>query len=170
MGAVPDDVFRGGFVAGRRTLARRTGGGAAAVEFALVAPLLLLMVFGIIAYGFMLSFRQAVSQAAAEGAREAAVTLVEADRSANARSAVTNGLSGYGVSCSGDKLRRDGKDVGRCLVTEPSKCDPSAESSPMCVSVTVDYYYRDNAMTPTFPGLGVVMPESLAYTSKVRVS
>ncbi len=43
--------------------------GAAAVEFALVVPLLLTLVFGIISYGYLLSFRQSLSQAAAEGAR-----------------------------------------------------------------------------------------------------
>ena len=54
--------------------------GAAAVEFALVVPLLLLLIFGIISYGMMLSFRQGLTQAASEGARAAAVTLVEANR------------------------------------------------------------------------------------------
>ena len=42
--------------------------GAVAVEFALVLPLVLVLLFGIIGYGFMLSFRQGISQAAAEGA------------------------------------------------------------------------------------------------------
>ncbi len=37
--------------------------GAAALEFALIAPLLLMLVFGIIQYGYVLSFRQALSQA-----------------------------------------------------------------------------------------------------------
>ncbi|MBC9732263.1 TadE/TadG family type IV pilus assembly protein [Nocardioides marmotae] len=140
------------------------------MEFALVAPLLIMLVFGIITYGFMLSFRQAVSQAAAEGAREAAVTLVEADRVTNARHAVTTGLSGYGVTCADDKLRRSGKDVGTCTVSGPVQCTPGVDSSAMCVSVSVEYHYRDNALTPTFPGLGLILPDRLAYTSTVRVS
>jgi Flp pilus assembly protein TadG len=57
-----------------RASRHRAEGGAAAVEFALVAPLLLLLVFGVISYGYMLSFRQALSQGAAEGARAAAVS------------------------------------------------------------------------------------------------
>ena len=55
---------------------RRTGRedrGAAAIEFALILPILVVLVFGIIAFGYMLSFRQAMSQAAAEGGRAAAV-------------------------------------------------------------------------------------------------
>ena len=55
--------------------ARRERGsrGAAAVEFALLVPIVLLLLFGIISYGYMLSFRQAMSQGASEGARAGAV-------------------------------------------------------------------------------------------------
>ena len=48
-------------VQGRTTHQRRREDGAAAVEFALVLPILLLLVFGIIGYGYMLSFRQSIS-------------------------------------------------------------------------------------------------------------
>jgi Flp pilus assembly protein TadG len=53
--------------------------GAAAVEFAVVASLLLLIVFGIIQFGMWLSEYQVMSSAAREGARLAAVrgTAVE---------------------------------------------------------------------------------------------
>ena len=58
--------------ADRRRVARQDRG-AAAVEFALVVPFLLLLVFATISFGMMLSFRQTLSQAATEGARAAAV-------------------------------------------------------------------------------------------------
>ena len=45
-----------------RSSRRQGQAGAAAVEFALVAPLLLVVVFGILSYGYMLSFRQSMSQ------------------------------------------------------------------------------------------------------------
>jgi Flp pilus assembly protein TadG len=47
--------------------------GAAAVEFALVFPLLLLIVFGIIDFGRLLNAQITLTQAAREGARLAAV-------------------------------------------------------------------------------------------------
>jgi Flp pilus assembly protein TadG len=56
--------------------ARRTGAkeaGAVAVEFALVLPILLLVVFGIIDFGRMLNAQISLTQAAREGARWAAL-------------------------------------------------------------------------------------------------
>lgn len=52
---------------------RRRDDGAVAVEFALIAPLLLLLVFGLIQYGFYFWSMQGGSSAAREAARKAAV-------------------------------------------------------------------------------------------------
>ncbi|MGH8867316.1 MAG: TadE/TadG family type IV pilus assembly protein [Actinomycetes bacterium] len=57
-------------------LARKASGreaGAAAVEFALILPILLLLVFGIIDFGRALNAQITVTQAAREGARLAAL-------------------------------------------------------------------------------------------------
>lgn len=51
----------------------RSDRGAVAVEFGLLLPLLLLIVLGIIDFGFMLSAKVTVTQAAREGARLEAV-------------------------------------------------------------------------------------------------
>ncbi|MBN2447108.1 MAG: pilus assembly protein [Phycisphaerae bacterium] len=47
--------------------------GAATVEMAVVTPLLLTMVFGVIEFGWLMSVRQSLIQAAREGARTAAL-------------------------------------------------------------------------------------------------
>ncbi len=52
---------------------RRRDDGAVAVEFALIAPLLLLLVFGLIQYGFYFWSMQGGSSAVREAARRAAV-------------------------------------------------------------------------------------------------
>lgn len=141
---------------------RRGGGrerGAAAVEFALVVPLLLVLVFGIISYGYMLSFRQAISQGAAEGARSGAVWASayepgqDADRIAAARASVDEALGSYGVGCS---------DGATCSVAI-SPC-----GSARCVVVTVSYPYAAEPLTPDIPL--VPLPSTLSFTSTARVS
>ena len=52
---------------------RRNRRGSAAVEFALVLPVLMLLLFGIIDFGRMMNARITLSEAAHEGARAAAV-------------------------------------------------------------------------------------------------
>ena len=56
-----------------RATRRRDGRGAAAVEFALVLPLLIAIVFGIIDYGIFFSNSLAVRQGTREGARQAVI-------------------------------------------------------------------------------------------------
>jgi Flp pilus assembly protein TadG len=65
----------GGEVCAMRSSAPRRGDdhGAAALEFALVLPVLLLVVFGLIDFGRMLNAQLVVSEAAREGARAAAL-------------------------------------------------------------------------------------------------
>ena len=82
---------------------RRTAGeserGAAAVEFALVVPILLVLLFGIVNFGQYLSVRQTATQAAAEGARAAAVTVAGGNPTTNGVAAMNNALSGTGSTC-----------------------------------------------------------------------
>ncbi len=146
--------------------------GAAAVEFALVVPIFLALLFGIISYGMMLSVRQGISQATAEGARVYAVspagtpgTTVRAD----ALSAVNDAISSYGVSCTGGgALVKDGANVGTCTV--PSAAAPCTGGTGQCATVKIVYNYRANPMVPSFPGLGVTMPETIQFQSTVRTN
>ncbi len=144
--------------------------GAAVLGFALVAPILLALLAGIISYGFMLSFRQGISQGAAEGARAAAVAPAAADltdKETAARNAVNQALDSYGVTCSGTTLMKGGSNVGTCAV---SIAPCTNNSSKDCASVRVSYAYRDHPIMPSFPGLGVTLPENLDYTAVAEVS
>lgn len=141
------------------------------MEFALLVPLLVLILFGIISYGVMLSFRQSLSQAAAEGARAAAVTFLEGDKKDEAVLAVSGALDSFEVSCTDTgNLLRDGEDVGECAISEPKACVPAAGAGVQCVIVTLSYNYQDNAIVPTFPGVGIVLPDKLTYEAQARVS
>ena len=153
----------------RRLRAQGRERGAAAVEFALVAPVLLWLVFGIISYGYMLSFRQAISQAAAEGARAAAVTPDRTKASANALAAVNDALGSYNVTCtSAGKLLLGTVDAGTCGISQPQTCS-SGSTLAKCVKVSLDYTYRDDSLLPII-GYGPVLPEHLKYDTEVQVS
>lgn len=75
--------------------ARGADSGAAAVEFAIMLPLLLLLVFGIIDFGRALNAQVTITQAAREGARLTA--LNQPNVTARTQAAAT-GLSGVGVT------------------------------------------------------------------------
>ena len=64
----------------------------AAVEFALVVPIMLVVLFGIIDFGFAINRYAIVNNAAREGVREASLGASEAE----IRAAVTRGMSDLG--------------------------------------------------------------------------
>ena len=69
--------------------------GAAAVEMALVLPLLLTMLFGIIEYGWVFTVRQALTHAAREGAR---VAVLQASTEDDITERVDTALAPYGIT------------------------------------------------------------------------
>lgn len=143
--------------------------GAAAVEAALVICFIILpLTFGLIGYGYMLSFRQSLSQAAVEAARVAAVDIrytTDSARIAAAEQAVSDAVGSYGLSCSGGVLQRDGAAVSgsSCSITPRVSCGVG-----QCATVIVSYPYRDASLLPTLPGLGIIYPETLRYETSVR--
>jgi len=141
--------------------------GAAAVEFALVVPFLLLILFGVISYGYMLSFRQALSQGAAEGARAAAVSTADDDagRTTAALAALNDSLDLYGVTCTAGSLVKGGTTVGTCSVTI-AQC--TNDSTADCATLAVAYQYGDHPLLPDFPF--VPLPDELQYSAVARVS
>jgi Flp pilus assembly protein TadG len=70
--------------------------GAVAVEFALVATLLLMLVMGIVSFGLQFGARIVAEQAASEGARAAAAGLSASERQSLASAAANNLLNSYG--------------------------------------------------------------------------
>lgn len=135
-----------------RSTRTRDERGASAVEFALVLPILVLFLFGIITYGYMFSVRQALTQAAAEGARAAAVAE-PGDSSTKAVAAVNSALGGLNLTCGSGGLT----------------CTPVAQTcdGDPCMAITVDYAYAANAPVqfPLIP-----LPDALSFTSSAKVN
>ncbi|WP_235589584.1 MULTISPECIES: TadE family protein [Sphingobium] len=69
----------------------------AALEFALIAPALLMLVFAIIIYSFWFSALLGVRHAAAEGARAAMAGLSATERTTLARARAQAVIDGYGA-------------------------------------------------------------------------
>lgn len=132
--------------------------GAATVEFAVMVIPLLILVYGIITYGYMLSFRQSISLAAAEGARAAAVAPAgtsDADRQQRALDAVDRTI-GYGVDCTSAALT--------CTATIDPACADYG-----CITVRLDYDWASDPLIPEF-GFGPVTPNHLVYETAAEVS
>lgn len=147
----------------------RDEGGAAAVEAALVLCFVVLpVVFGILSYGYMLTFRQSLSQAATEAARAAAVKAVDGD------SAMRQAAQTVAAIAAVDKAVGTFSSTMRCGVSNLT-CDvmfePCPDVSPSgCVKVAVSYPYREHSLLPTVPGLGFTLPEVVGYTAVAGVS
>ncbi len=143
-------------VAARRRA--RSMRGAAAVELALILPVLMIVVVGIINYGDVLSVRQSVSQAAAEGARAAAVDPGDTTaKTSAAKSAVASALDAQGQKCDAW-----GTGEGNCNVSIGA-CSGDATKQCATVKVTISY-------DALIPGFDLVVPDRLSYTAVARVS
>jgi Flp pilus assembly protein TadG len=74
---------------------RRSDSGAVLVEFAIVGPILVVMLFGIVAYGGYFWLSHAVQQVANDAARAAVGGLDTAERSSLAQSSLTGSIGSY---------------------------------------------------------------------------
>jgi Flp pilus assembly protein TadG len=134
-----------------RKLRRLRDRGAAAVEFALVVPLLIVLIFGSIEFGLAVNARTMVGNAAREGVRMASLRYTPADVQAAALSALS--------AVSGTKTV-----TYTCTTPGFSTCNPSAPppNSVATVVVTVNY----TGITGLFPQL---TNATLTGTSYMRI-
>jgi Flp pilus assembly protein TadG len=132
---------------------RRRSRGQALVEFALVMPVFLLVLSGILDFGFMLYSRMTVISAAREGARVAAMTADSTTMSAAARSRAIASAANGGLTIASSSV------TVLCLQTTSSSFS-AVTNTPACtwtlhtsgnlagaqsgdsVKVTVNYNYR----------------------------
>ncbi|MCU1451039.1 MAG: TadE family protein [Acidimicrobiales bacterium] len=132
------------------------------LEFALVIPIFVFVLYGLIAFGIMLSAKQTITNAAAEGARAAVgASPNSAAQISAARTKVTSAMKSYGQYDPNDPSQFS-------AVVAP--CDPLSVTSPSCITVKVMYPYSDKPLVPPAPGLGLVMPDKLSSTAVVQVS
>ena len=140
--------------------------GAAAVEFAIVAVLLMMFIYGIAAFGIVLATKNNVTHAAAEGARSAlsvadlpAATL-DARRITQAQNTVATRLGYLGSKYQPSDTSAT---IGLCNPADPA-------DTTKCITVTVTYPWSSRPIIPSAPGLGIVLPDNLRATAVVRLS
>jgi Flp pilus assembly protein TadG len=147
-------------------------GGAALVELAFVMSLLFLLVFGIITFGLILSFKQDVTRAAAEGARAGAVAYPATDvdpgdlaRDA-AWDATVEAVEGFDRQCGADS-GVPGPDGMTCTV-DPIPCPEDTDLT--CVRVNLVYAYADYPLIARLPLVSGFLPDTISATSVVRTN
>jgi Flp pilus assembly protein TadG len=135
----------------RRTPRRRHDErGAALVEFAIASVVLLMLLFGIVTFGYVLSFKSDLTQAAAEGARAGAV-------GSDATAAITRSVSAFKQTCS---------------PSGPLTCTTTTAAcgSHSCITVALSYDWKNHPLIPKFPGLSILVPDRLTATSVAEVN
>ena len=137
--------------------------GAALLEFALVFGIFVFVLYGLIAFGMILSMKQTITHAAAEGAR-AAIGVAQGDTTpANgvddridaAKARVNSALSAWNTAQ---------KAQTAVAVTFPASCPTS------CIEVHITYNYKNQPLVPPAPGLGLVTPDTLSSDAIVALS
>ena len=108
-------------VAGRNRAAGRRG--AAAVEFAVVLPVFITLVFGMIEYGRMVMVQQVITNAAREGCRKA---IMDGATSQEVQDVVNNYLESAGITSA-------------TITITPSEPSEAGAGEPVTVSVSVPY-------------------------------
>ncbi|MFK0300303.1 TadE/TadG family type IV pilus assembly protein [Brevundimonas sp. NPDC090276] len=134
----------------RRLLSRfrRDRRGVAAIEFAVVAPLLIMLMFGMIMYGSWFWMAHSVQAIASEGARAAIAGLDPAEREQLARALV-------------------GAQVGD-LGLDASKAAVAVESTPSVIRVNIAYDASDHPLM-ALSGLIPSPPKTIRRTAVVRL-
>ena len=83
---------------------RRNEDGTAAIEFALVLPIFLVLMLGILAYGIYFAAAHSTAQLAADAARASVAGLNDVERANLAKASVASNVSGYGALLDASKL------------------------------------------------------------------
>jgi len=139
--------------------------GVALVEFALVGGLLLTLVFGIISFGLILSFKQDMTRAAAEGARAGAVAFPARNARTDALNATGTAVRAFGGSFSTTGCARTGMN---CTILAPAPC--LGDTTHQCVTVELVFNYGDNPLYGDIPLISAFLPEFVTAKSVARVN
>jgi hypothetical protein len=145
----------------QRQLRCASENGTAAIEFALVFPVLFAVLYGIVTYSVIFVAQQSLTLAAEEGARAAlnyqnaadvAAALAARGRSACTAASHAAGWLGANARCAAQ--------------AQPCSYDASMD----CIEVTLSYDYGSHPLLPTLPLVGLALPQILASAATVQIN
>ncbi len=117
-------------------LCQRKRRGAAAVEFAMVAPVFFLLIFGMIEFGRLVMVQQVITNASREGAR---IAVLDGATGAEVNTAVENYLTGANIS-------------GANVTVDPSEPSTAGYGEPVTVTITIPFNQVSWLPSPMFVG------------------
>lgn len=150
------------------------------VEFAFVGVILVMLAFGIIVFGFLLSFKQDVTRAAAEGARAGAVavhagaaptTPDQDQRLQSAEEATREAVDGFGQDCDEPSMTCN-VTLHDCGTPPPAVPDLAylGNATQDCVTVELVYDYASFPLIIDPPLLSAALPDRISATSVARLN
>lgn len=137
--------------------------GSVAVEFALILPVFLMLVYAGIAFGVAMSARATLTEAAADGARAAI----------GGTSATYQSMAAGQAKTAIDASLPSADTAGAITISTPTPvtpCPHSGSSTSTCVTVAITYNYAAHPLIPNLPGMGVVMPSTMNVSYTVQVT
>lgn len=136
------------------------------VEFAFVGVLLVLLLTGLISFGLILSFKQNLTQATAEGARAGAVAPT-GDAATRAQTATQQAVDSFDKQCGVDGLTCSFVEEDCGEDPADGTDDPAVEN---CITVALTYNYDDFPLLPKFPILAAMYPDTMSASSTAEVN
>jgi Flp pilus assembly protein TadG len=144
-----------------RETCRTVQRGIAAVEFALVFPLLFTVLYAILTYSLIFVAEQSLTLAAEEGARAALnyqsatnATAALAAREQNACTVASNAARWLNTNAN--------------CATQAQTC--SYDATMDCIQVTLTYDYANYPLLPPLPLLSLAVPQTLTSAATVQIN
>jgi Flp pilus assembly protein TadG len=142
--------------------------GAEMVEFAFVVVLLIMLLYGIVSYGLILSAQSTVTQAAADGARAGIVATTTPLAAAEQQAGDDVTWMGKGACYEPDAPITGSATAAIQCVAVPEQCPSNINNQ--CIKVTVSYNYASDPLFPILPGLSIITPSTISSTDVLQVS
>jgi Flp pilus assembly protein TadG len=138
----------------------RSERGTAALEFAIVAQLLILLLYGIITYGFVFALDHNITQAAAEGARHAISEPTNASDTTIINDAISDARDHISFAAA----------QTNAVVTADIIQNCNGTSGLRCIHVSISYDWRSHPLIPGFVGMQYLTPSQISADSTVELT